>query len=200
MRDIHRHVDPEALEKYSMGVTTPEEVEAIEKHLLTCVECQERLRDADGYLVGMRLASQQLRREEQAAPQIESRREWSLPAWFPVLAAVACCLLLVVFTLHVMRPTGTLVAVSLTAMRSDGAGSTAPAGRILALHPDLTGLTESSTYRLEIVDQTGRRLRQSSFARAQDGVQVPALGRGLYFVRVYLPAGDLLREYGLQIQ
>jgi hypothetical protein len=36
--------------------------------------------------------------------------------------------------------------------------------------------------------------------RARDGIQVPGLGAGLYFVRVYLPAGELLREYGLRIR
>jgi hypothetical protein len=36
-------------------------------------------------------------------------------------------------------------------------------------------------------------------ARAQNGIRIPGLGAGLYFVRVYLPAGELLREYGLQI-
>jgi hypothetical protein len=50
------------------------------------------------------------------------------------------------------------------------------------------------------VDQTGRPLRQGTLARAQNGVRFPGLDAGLYFVRVYLPSGELQREYGLQIQ
>ena len=92
------------------------------------------------------------------------------------------------------------MAVSLTALRSDGAGNSAPSGRELMLHPDLTGLAEDSSYRLEIVDQTGHMVRQGKLTRAQNGIQVRGLDAGLYFVRVYLPAGELLREYGLQIQ
>ena len=42
--------------------------------------------------------------------------------------------------------------------------------------------------------------RSGLLTRAQNGIQVRGLGAGLYFVRVYLPAGDLLREYGLRIQ
>jgi hypothetical protein len=68
------------------------------------------------------------------------------------------------------------------------------------LHPDLTGLAEDSSYRLEIVDQTGQTVRQGKLTRAQNGIQVRGLGAGLYFVRVYLPAGELLREYGLRIR
>ena len=107
--------------------------------------------------------------------------------------------LLVVFALRFGRPPGPVVAVSLTAVRGNEAGSSAPAGRELMLHPDLTGLADASSYRLEIVDQTGRPVRQGTMARAQNGIRVPGLGAGLYFVRVYLPAGELLREYGLQI-
>ena len=113
---------------------------------------------------------------------------------------MACGLLLVVVALRLVRPPGPVVAVSLTALRSNGAGTGAPAGRELMLHPDLTGLAESSSYRLEIVDQTGRAVRQGTLGRTQAGVAVPGLGAGQYFVRVYLPAGELLREYGLQIQ
>jgi hypothetical protein len=67
------------------------------------------------------------------------------------------------------------------------------------LRPDLTGLAETSSYRLEIVDQTGRPVRQGTLARAQNGIVFPGLGAGQYFVRVYLSAGELLREYGLEI-
>jgi hypothetical protein len=68
------------------------------------------------------------------------------------------------------------------------------------LYPDLTGLTDASSYRLEIVDQTGRPVRQLTLARAQNGIRVRGLGAGLFFVRVYLRSGELLREYGLQLQ
>jgi hypothetical protein len=109
-------------------------------------------------------------------------------------------MLLVVATLRLAQPPGPVVGVSLTALRGNGAGSSAPAGRELMLHPDLTGLAEDSSYRLEIVDRTGHTVRQGTLARAQNGIKVPGLSAGLYFVRVYLPAGKLLREYGLQIQ
>src|SRR5450759_4593536 len=129
MRDIHRHVDAEDLERYSMGAIS-----------------------------------------------------------------------LVVATLRLAQLPGPVVGVSLTALRGNGAGSIAPAGRELMLHPDLTGLAEDASYRLEIVDRTGHTVRQGTLARAQNGIKVPGLSAGLYFVRVYRQAGELLREYGLEIQ
>jgi hypothetical protein len=196
MRDILCHVDAEDLERYSMGTSPPEATPLIEEHLLTCDGCRNRLRETDVYVRAMATSSEQIRREEKAA----KRREWRIPAWFPVMVTVACGIVLVVATPRFTRSPGPAVAVSLTALRSGSAGNSAPPGRELMLHPDLTGLAENSSYRLEIVNQTGHTVRQGKLTRAQNGIQVRGLGAGLYFVRVYLPAGELLREYGLRIQ
>ena len=197
MSEMHFHVDAEDLERYSMGASPPEAIPFIEEHLLTCDSCRNRLLETDAYLLAMRTSSEQLRRDEKAA----KIREWRIPVWFPVMATVAACgIMLVVATPRFIRSPGPAVAVSLTALRSGGAGNSAPSGRELMLHPDLTGLAEDSSYRLEIVDQTGHTVRQGKLTRAQNGIQVRGLDAGLYFVRVYLPAGELLREYGLQIR
>ena len=190
------HVDAEDLERYSMGESPPEATPFIEEHLLTCDICRNRLQETDAYLRVMRTSSEQLRRDEKAA----KKREWRIPAWFPVMATVACGIVLVFATPRFIRSPGPVVAVSLTAVRSGGAGNSAPSGRELMLHPDLTGLAEDSSYRLEIVNETGHTVRQGALTRAHKGVQVRGLDAGLYFVRVYLPAGELLREYGLRIQ
>ena len=196
MRDIPCHVDTEDLERYSMGTSPPEAAALLEEHLLTCDGCRDRLRDTDAYLRAMQTSSEQIRRDEKAA----KRREWRMPAWFPVMVTVACGLVLVVATPRFIRSPGPPVAVSLTALRGGAAGNSAPSGRELMLHPDLTGLAEDASYRLEIVNQTGHTVRQGTLTRAQNGIQVRGLGAGLYFVRVYLPAGELLREYGLRIR
>ena len=194
--EIDHHIDVEDLEKYSLGTSSPADCTRIEEHLLICEGCQDRLRETDDYVLSVQKASRQWQRDESVA----KRREWRFPAWFPPLAAVACGLLLVVTALRLVRQPMPLVAVSLSALRGNGAGTGAPAGRQLILHPDLTGLAARSSYRLEIVDQTGRAMRQATLGPAQAGVAVPGLGAGQYFVRVYLPEGDLLREYGLQIR
>ena len=196
MKEIDRHVDPEDLERYSMGTTSPAESTVIEEHLLTCDSCEHILEEADDYSAAMRLAAEQWRREAKEA----KGRVWQFPAWFPAMAAAACGLLLVVGTLHFVQPSEPAVAVSLTALRSNGAGGSAPARRELLLHPDLTGLADDASYRLEIVDQTGHTVRQGGLARGQDGIKFAGLRAGPYFVRVYLQAGELLREYGLEIR
>ncbi len=196
MRDIHRHVDAEELERYSMGASSEDAESPIEEHLLTCATCQDRLRETDEYLRVMRASSFRLRRDATAAGQ----HQFQVQAWFPVLVAVACALIVVLAAPRFIRQTGPAVAVSLTAMRGDGTGNIAPTGTDLVVRPDLTGLPEEASYRLVIVDQTGHVVRQGKLMRERKAIQVPGLDSGLYFVRVYLPAGDLLREYGLRIR
>lgn len=195
LREIDHHVDAEDLERYSIGSSSPADSTRIEEHLLICEGCQDRLQETDDYVLAMQKAARQWQRDESVA----KRSEWRFPAWFPPLAAVTCGLLLVVSAARLVRQPVPVVAVSLSALRSNGAGTGAPAGRQLILHPDLTGLTARSSYRVEIVDQTGRGMRQATLGPTQAGVAVPGLDAGQYFVRVYLPEGELLREYGLQI-
>lgn len=195
MRDIHCHADAEDLESYSMGASSVEETARIEEHLLICEDCRDRLQQSEGFLNSMQVAARQWRRDE----KVLERRAWKIPAWLPVLAA-ACALVLVVVAVRAVRSTGPAVAVSLTALRGNGAGSIGPAGRQLSLQPDLTGLADVPDYRLEIVDQTGRPVRLAALPRTPGAVAVPGLGAGQYFVRLYLPAGNLLREYGLEIR
>src|ERR1017187_9737488 len=65
--------------------------------------------------------------------------------------------------------------------------------------PDLTGLAADASHRLEIVDQTGHAVWQGAFRAGASRDPGPGTQRKLYFVRVYLPAGGLRREYGLEI-
>jgi hypothetical protein len=99
-----------------------------------------------------------------------------------------------------MVPAQPAVTVDLVAMRGAGTSETAPAGRTLLLHPDLTGLAASPSYRIQVVGEGGIEVRQSPMDAARGRVQFTGLSAGIYFVRVYLPGGELLREYGLEIR
>jgi hypothetical protein len=196
MRDRYHHLDLEELEKYLKGAEAIEDVVPVEEHLLICEYCQNRIQETEEYLVALRLAAHQVRRDERVGTQ---SRGWKLPTWsFAwVATAAACCLLLVGAALRWQPPLPS-VAVSLEALRGDG--THAPAGRKLVLHPDLVGLPDSPSYRLEVVDRTGRPLRQGTVSKNQTSMNLPALSAGPYFVRVYRPEGDLLREYSLEVR
>ena len=195
MRDIHRHMDSEEMEQYSIGNSSPEDTAALEEHLLVCPECRTELQHTDEYVLAMRSAALHERRETRI-----KQREWRFPRWFPVLAAATCGLLLLVAVRFWMTPAQPAVEVSLVAMRGAGTTGSAPAGRALVLHPDLTGLAASPSYLIQVVGEGGREVRRSRMDAAQGRVQFAGLNAGIYFVRVYLPGGELLREYGLEIR
>ena len=185
--DIHSHIDPENLEKYSLGRTTPDETARVEEHLLVCEHCRRTLEDSDGFGRAMTTAAGRWNRS--------GAKSWSKVS---VLATAACLLLAASVALRWSGGGATPLAVNLTALRANH-GAAAPAGRALELHPDLTGLPTSSAFRIELVDQAGKPVWSGELGAAQTAVMAPAQPAGAYFVRLYTTSGELVREYGLQI-
>jgi hypothetical protein len=78
----------------------------------------------------------------------------------------------------------------------------APAGRTLELSLDTQGLPSFPSYPLEVVDESGQQQYESRVTAEQSAVRASlraGLRRGTYFIRLYSPSRELLREYGLQI-
>jgi hypothetical protein len=193
--DIHCHLDPDDLERYSRGRASETEAIQFEEHLLACEVCREGLENAESYARAMRSAAANF--EEPPAKGFRwFAGTWSLPRLIPAFAALALIFWGVVrFTGNSQMP----LAISLTATRGVGVGSAAPAGRTLAITPDLTGLAAGPSYHVEIVDERGKATWQGGYTPAAGALQVAAQHAGPHFVRIYSPGGELLREYGLMI-
>ena len=190
----NHHLDEEELESYALGTIPEDSASQLEEHLLICEACRRQLSETDTYLLSMRHAGARLQ-----AKQRPERRPWILPRFAPILAAALAVLVLGI-GLWTLRSSGAPpVAVALLTTRSNAAAAHAPAARPLLLQPSLEGLAGHPSYRLEMVDRTGRRVWQGVLGAGQTGATAPAASTGLYFVRLSTPSGDLLREYALQI-
>ena len=187
-------MDTEALEQFSMGRVSEAEKELFEEHLLICPGCQQRFEEVERYVIAMRAASAELR----SAP-IPKRTWWSLPRLVPALAGVALLAIGFVTVAKFTANQAPRLAISLTATRGTVPGGTVPAGRPLAVTPDLTGITVPGPYRLEVVDERGNVTWQGRYDQADGAAAVPAQRAGAHFVRVYSQSGELLREYGLDV-
>jgi len=190
----NRHIDEEEIEKYLLSDASQEECARLEEHILVCEACRQRLAEEDVYLSSMRLASRYMRVETASKGTAAAWAAARLALVFGVVAVLASVTLFVGPSGR-LRQTLAPVPVDLAASRGPLMVK-APAGRDLELRCDLTGLPGLPSYRLEVVDSFGRRVRQ---AEGRVPAQVAALPRGSYFVRVYSPEGDLLREYGLEL-
>ena len=189
MGNIQRHIDPEEMERYSLGTAPAEEMARVEEHLLICEHCQNQATESGEFVSAMRSAAAGLGREE-------TGRRWRLA---PVLAAAACFVLMVLLALRWQSSPQAPLAVALVSNRAN-AGAAVPAGRTLELHPDLTGLAASPAYRLEMVDQSGAAVWRGEITAAHASATVPRQRAGVYFVRVFRPGGELLREYALEVK
>ena len=192
------HMDEEEFERYSMGAMPEGAIAPFEEHLLICESCQHRLAQTDVYVAAMRHASARLRSEF-----VKPRLHWlRFPRLVPALAGLAVAIVAAGLWLGRLdvgeaHP----FAVNLAATRGSAIEATAPAGRWLLLRLDLSNLPASPAYRMEMVDRSGNRVWQATVpARGSKAdCKVPGTRPGVYFVRLYRPPGELLREYGFEV-
>ena len=189
MRESYRHMDADELERYSLGNGSPEETAGLEEHLLVCEQCRAKVDETDRFAHGMKNAAAELE-------QHGARPRWNL---IPILAAAACLLVAATIALRWQGDYAPAVAVNLAVTRGDSS-TTVPRGRTLRLRPDLTGLPQLDSYLLEMVDHMGQRMWRGALTSSQAAVTVPGQAAGTYFVRVYTPSGELLREYALGVR
>ncbi len=193
------HLDDEEIERYSLDSVSEDESARFEEHLLVCESCQQRLSECDEYVHAMRDAAAAIRRQPEAPRQLVL-----FPARVASIAAAAVLAVLLAIVggrIAVRGPSSAPVAVALKATRGAAMRVTAPPGRSLALALDLEGLPEYSTYGISAVDGFGALMWRGVAQRnnLQASATLAATPAGTYFIRLYTPSGELLREYGLVI-
>jgi len=205
--ESNRHADDDLLERYSMGRLAGPELESFEEHLLICAQCQDNLASADAYVGGIRSAAAEFERQPAAAGRPRPRRLFNLPKPAGVLGLAALGLFLAAGIqwrlLTRSKAPPALVVLEATRGTDNPSKAATPAGKPFTLMLDLTDLQPLSSYRLEIVDGAGHRVFESAAAPANNKLQTTVahgLPAGMYYVRVYAPGADLLREYGLHVR
>jgi hypothetical protein len=196
----NRHATDDALERYSMGRLAGQELAGFEEHLLVCDSCQDRLAREDS-------VRQLVRDGAELLPRPRPTMQWGFPklAWGLGLAAVGLLLFAgsqwPSFRRSTVQPA--VILLQTTRGTENAALAAAPAGRPISLVLDLTDLPQFSAYTVEIVDNVGHPAFQSSGSPLNNKLQTTVargLAAGAYFVRLYAPARELLREYALIVR
>jgi putative zinc finger protein len=183
-----RHMKDDEIEQYSMREMSEAESASLEEHVLTCEDCRNRVVETEIFISAMCQAGNQIRG---ASP---GRPVWS---WVFAGASVAAVVLTATFLIRAPQPAGFQEA-HLYAMRGAAVGAKVTAGHPLLLVPDLTGLPAFPSYRLQLVDLAGKPLFTGAVTAQDPVMKVDRIPPGIYFVRLSSPAGELLREYGLE--
>jgi hypothetical protein len=189
------HFEDEDLDSYSRRSLSEDSAACVERHLLICEICRDRLVEAEEYRAAIKAAARGLRSRQPAG----GRWRWSVTRLVPAFAALVLIAIAAVALPVIRRGAPAPFAVSLRTMRGPASQATAPSLRPLLLELDLTGIAASPSYRVEMVNQSGDRVWQG-VCSSSAAVAVPPQKHGTYFVRVALPSGETLREYGLELR
>jgi hypothetical protein len=187
------HIEETALERYSMGSLKAEASVELEQHLLYCETCQDRLTEANAYIRAMKWA---VRVSPEAIVQPSDN--------FRLFQTCAVYALLIIVSVVSFGPSDRRhapAAITLLAFRGADMEAHGPSGRVLVLQPDIKGLVAAPSYRLEIVNAAGLLIWRGAVSAGERASRtlVPPKSPGLYFVRVSLRSGKLLREYALKL-
>ncbi len=199
----------DALEQYALEVLPEAELAALEEHLLVCRGCQDRQAEVDAFVRSTRQAARNLI----AAPPSRWQERWARAARFfhapvPVWVGAMAVLALVLLWMAPHSPPVILPPVTVLLQSARGleglAIQAAPAGKPLRLAWDAGELPAVPSYRVEVVDASGRTLHQRMVEPAEgtSALVVGPLARGQYWVRVHAnsPQRELLREFGLRVE
>jgi hypothetical protein len=200
------HPAEDLLEEYSFGRIREPALTPLEEHLLICAQCQTQLLAIDEYRALMKSGITAFERKRQSA--FVPSPHYLFPKIFANVLVAAAVFLMVagVIGWRVYRPSTEVseaTIVRLIALRGGGGDGSAHAraGRRLNLVIDRLNLPSTLSYRLEIVNSSGRQV-WSGITRVagQDiSANVDANFRsGVYWVRLYSGEREL-REFGLHI-
>jgi anti-sigma factor RsiW len=210
-RHFTQHPDEDRWEQYALGLLSEEQIAEMEEHLLVCPDCQDRLAETDAYIYAVRQAARNLQRKPPSGwrcvrAQLERWMEAPVVPWAVAAAAVLALFLLV--PRLVLAPRSDVAAamtIMLHAARSSGEElfAQAPAGRVLRLEWEPSGLPSESCCQVEVVDAEGRLVAEARLNHpAESALRLRPLRPGAYWVRLYVlkPDKDLVREFGLKVR
>jgi hypothetical protein len=198
------HIEDDVLELYALDRLSEPGLGSVEEHLLLCEYCRGRLEEMDEFVVSIRDAIDKTEPPEEPAERLSAMgRTGGLKIVWAVLAAAAA-----VVAVAYMGPYGASrrepVTVQLRAMRGEAGTAVVKAAALLDLRMDVTGLPTTGSYRVDIVDASGKvRWTASGVNAGPNGIEVKtqALDAGAYWVRlIEMESGETAREYGLRVE
>jgi predicted anti-sigma-YlaC factor YlaD len=196
------HPDEEILERYALGQCTEAECELVEEHILICASCRNALNDCDNWI---QLMKTELPAANQPQPENSSfwtkfrnRRSGGFSA-VPAMAGAAFALAMVLWVGMPGSRTPTS-EIHLSAIRGNELSATAPANTEvrLKLEQANSGGADLNNHTATIVDSQGVTIWRGIVRDA--AVVTPKLSSGSYWVRIYRPSGEQVKEYGLLVK
>ncbi|HLJ49829.1 MAG TPA: zf-HC2 domain-containing protein [Bryobacteraceae bacterium] len=196
------HIEPDRLERYSMGQLSEMEIASVEEHLLVCAGCRADLEQMDEFVAAARQALADIPRKAQLDLPLENfpkHHGWSVGK----AILIAAVLILTAAPFSLWRPfwnTPIHQQVLLQANRGPDTPQVSPG--YLDLRLATPGLTEPGSYQVQLINSTGSPLWSGIGALHRGEVTAAVtsvVSSGQYWVRLFAN-GQLIREYGLAVR
>jgi hypothetical protein len=204
------HPSENIFEEYAFNRLSESDCAEFEEHLLVCARCQHNLAETDQYIQLMKRGTVEWRNLSSAtvtaakAPRMSTVRA-PIAAILTALALIAA--LAIAIPHYSRRATGHASPTELVAFRG-GAGpamAKARAGGPITVMIDTADLDNPRHLRIQVVDANGKQIWTGAAAEPVTGTRISAridtrLRAGIYWIRLYSPAGGVLREFGLHAE
>lgn len=196
------HAPEETLEEYVFGRLPEPQCAALEEHLLICPGCQQRLRETDDYIRLMKEAMNGWR----PAGKISAVRAAVASGTLAIVAAGVMIVALAVAIPHSWRSSSEPQTVALAAFRGGPASLVkARAGSAIDLVIDASDLDDPRNLQIEVVNESGKLVWTGAAGTVSTQGRILArvrsrLRSGVYWVRLFSTARDLVREFGLRLE
>jgi len=194
------HPDEEALERFLLNMSSEEEIETLETHVLACEYCVDQLETLETQIAATRLALQKLESRPASRRSVDRFGSWKNLFTIPKLSFATAGLAVAAGAILFSIPRD----VSITAYRGSETAIVSE-GRPLHMHLNAAGL-DPGHVAVELTNKNGSIVWKGSSSIAHDTVDVnlPRITQsGPHFLRLYSvpPAGtepSLLREFALE--
>ena len=193
------HPPADLLELYCLGRLEDADCASLEEHLLICASCQDQVAELDVFVTSFRAAA--------SAPPPQARSDPTGWSWRPVLnwalPAVAAIAITAFYSVDPLKlpARGAEQTVILESLRGARLGAKAGANRPLRLvvpAEDMSGTVEG-----RLVDSSGAEIWRGpgEIAGTKLTLQVAdGIEPGRVWLRIFAPAGELRREYALDVE
>ena len=197
-----QHPSEDQWEEYAFRRVTGPALDALEDHLLVCGRCQATLTELDDFIQRVKSvpAEDRAKPAERGLSSVRSFR--FLPrALVPSLAfaALAGVVVTIVVPRNMTPPAAARVELASYRGGAEAIQAHARAGQPLELSVDLTDLPAVADPYLEVVTATGKTVLAKAPARSGRTLLPKGLPAGMYWIRLYAPETQLVREFGLRV-
>jgi hypothetical protein len=190
------HLNDEVLERYAMSRLSETESESVEDHIVTCVQCLDRLDQTTAFVNGMRAALEESSEEPEKMKWPKWIQRWNAT---PVWTGAAFTAAAVLFMVNRPRDMASPAVVMLDGTR----GTSTVVHGTGPFDFELFMPAEGKSYHVELLDSSGEKRWESDVPGMKGKLHAVVkqhISTGQYYLHVTEPTSGSQHDYAVRIE